>query len=164
MSEDGKGTYQRLIEKGFGIIDGPVTFFKESVIDPIRAKNKTYYYHRQFRRVPTIDECIVGDEVCIYEANEQYKRDRLVDGEVIKILRRRRIECEHFHGYEQKTKKCAKEIEDYEEAAGNWFCKYGDMGGIPNVREAYMKQKHRLLWERRYGPVGTGMNRKTEQQ
>jgi NADH dehydrogenase (ubiquinone) 1 beta subcomplex subunit 10 len=24
-------------------------------------------------------------------------------------------------------------------------------------RECYMKQKHRLVWERRHGPVGTGM-------
>ena len=51
-------------------------FFLENVVEPIRGKNKLYYYHRQFRRVPTIDECDVGDELCVFEANEQYKRDR----------------------------------------------------------------------------------------
>lgn len=33
----------------------------------------------------------------------------------------------------------------------------GDLGGTVDVRRAYMKQKHRMLWERRHGPVGTGM-------
>ena len=50
--------------------------FAEKIVDPIRSKNKQYYYHRRFRRVPTIDECEMGDEVCYYEANEQYKRDK----------------------------------------------------------------------------------------
>ena len=31
----------------------------------------------------------------------------------------------------------------------------GDMGAVPNVKEAYMKQKHRMIWERRHGPVGS---------
>ena len=30
----------------------------------------------------------------------------------------------------------------------------GDMGAKANVLVAYMKQKHRLIWERRHGPVG----------
>ena len=37
----------------------------------------------------------------------------------------------------------------------------GDLGAYKNVRKAFMKQKHRMVWERRYGPVGTGM---TEEQ
>ena len=48
----------------------------EKVVEPLHEKNKTYYYHRRLRRVPTIDECDVGDEVCFFEANEQYKRDK----------------------------------------------------------------------------------------
>jgi len=31
------------------------------------------------------------------------------------------------------------------------------MGIALNVRNAYMKQKHRMIWERRHGPVGSGM-------
>ena len=33
----------------------------------------------------------------------------------------------------------------------------GDLGATGKARECYMKQKHRLLWERRHGKVGTGM-------
>lgn len=155
--------YERFIKGIFSVVDGPVTYFREKVVDPIRSKNKQYYYHRQFRRVPTIDECDVGDEVCVYEANEQYKRDRLVDSEVIKILRQRRIECETFYGRTEMVKKCEKEVEDYEEASGMFFQKYGDMGAVPNVLNAYMKQKHRLIWERRHGAVGQGMKAAEEQ-
>lgn len=31
------------------------------------------------------------------------------------------------------------------------------MGIGLNVKNAYMKQKHRMIWERRHGPVGSGM-------
>lgn len=27
-----------------------------------------------------------------------------------------------------------------------------------------MKQKHRMIWERRHGPVGTGMKPKSEEE
>lgn len=33
----------------------------------------------------------------------------------------------------------------------------GDLGGYANAKSCYMKQKHRLIWERRHGPVGSGM-------
>lgn len=40
----------------------------------------------------------------------------------------------------------------------DWKCFLdGDLGGYGDVRAAYMKQKHRMIWERRHGPVGTGM-------
>ena len=38
----------------------------------------------------------------------------------------------------------------------------GELGPKNNVKAAYMKQKHRMLWERRHGPVGTGMKKSTE--
>lgn len=38
----------------------------------------------------------------------------------------------------------------------------GDLGAYYDAPTAYMKQKHRLIWERRHGPVGTGM--KTEEK
>ncbi|MPC80537.1 NADH dehydrogenase [ubiquinone] 1 beta subcomplex subunit 10 [Portunus trituberculatus] len=49
--------------------------FTESVV----ANNRPQYnwYHQQFRRVPTIDECYTDDIVCYTEANEQFKRDKL---------------------------------------------------------------------------------------
>jgi len=41
----------------------------------------------------------------------------------------------------------------------SWVAKMsdGDLGGYANAKTAYMKQKHRLIWERRHGPVGSGM-------
>jgi NADH dehydrogenase (ubiquinone) 1 beta subcomplex subunit 10 len=41
-------------------------------------KKKIPYYHRRFKRVPTIDECVLRDMPCVFEANEQYKRDKYV--------------------------------------------------------------------------------------
>lgn len=34
----------------------------------------------------------------------------------------------------------------------------GDLGAYADAQKAYMKQKHRLIWERRHGPVGSGVN------
>lgn len=34
----------------------------------------------------------------------------------------------------------------------------GDLGGFGNAETALAKQKHRMIWERRYGPVGSGKN------
>ena len=31
----------------------------------------------------------------------------------------------------------------------------GDLGVNPNSRRALMKQKHRMVWERRNGPIGS---------
>ncbi|THD21580.1 hypothetical protein D915_007599 [Fasciola hepatica] len=33
---------------------------------------------------------------------------------------------------------------------------HGELSWNTDVRHAFMKQKHRMLWERRHGPVGTG--------
>lgn len=55
------------------------------------------------------------------------------------------------------AEKCKDVLAQYEEATANWFTKYGDLGGYHNVKTAYMKQKHRMIWERRHGPVGSGM-------
>ena len=70
-------------------------------------------------------------------------------------------------------------ILDYFSAAKNYFIKYGELGVMNCAAErviiklvdklkdlknscfqALMKQKHRLMWERRHGEVGSGM--KTE--
>ena len=58
----------------------------EKIVEPYRNKNKTYYYHRQYRRVPEIDECDVNDHACFMEANAQFKRDKWVQGSSVKWL------------------------------------------------------------------------------
>jgi len=48
-------------------------------------------------------------------------------------------------------------------AAENYFIKYGEISYITGRAEhALMKQKHRMMWERRHGPVGTGMKTESE--
>lgn len=39
----------------------------------------------------------------------------------------------------------------------------GDLGAYHNVKTAYMKQKHRMIWERRHGPVGSGQKSNSEE-
>ena len=53
-----------------------IFFIPEKFVDPIQAERKGVYYHRRYRRVPTIDECYTDDLCCRYEANEQYLRDK----------------------------------------------------------------------------------------
>lgn len=40
-----------------------------------------------------------------------------------------------------------------EEGELNFFIKYGELGSEADVRDAYMKQKHRLVWERRHPEI-----------
>jgi len=134
-------------------IDGPVTWFREKVVKPNQQQYP--WYHQKFRRVPSIDECYTDDAVCIFEANQQYKRDRLVDTEIMGILRSRFEDCVVYEKPDHMTK-CLKVFNDMEEATANWFAKYGDLGAYHDAKTALMKQKHRMIWERRHGPVGCG--------
>lgn len=157
MGGDGppQNAFSGFIDALVSTLDVPSTWVRETFVD----KNRSSYnwYHRQFRRVPTIDECYTDDIVCYIEANEQFKRDRMVDNEILNILRQRQEDCVMYEGPNHKEK-CAPLREAYEKAAENWFIKYGDLGVYGNVKDAYMKQKHRMIWERRHGPVGSGMN------
>jgi len=148
--------YLQTITNFYNLFDRPVTWFRESIVVP----NQKYsaWYHRVYRRVPTIDECYTDDAVCIYEAEEQFSRDQAVETEILSILRNRRDDCIKRE-YPDHKPHCIKVAEAYDEAAGHWFTKYGDLGHYTNAKRAFMKQKHRLLWERRHGPVGTGMNK-----
>lgn len=135
--------------------DGPTEWFKTNVTD--RFRRKYPYYHQRFPRVPTIDQCYIDDYLCYHEANEQYKRDRLVDLEIVSILRRRREQCFQWYGKQRDLveKHCGQVMKDYDESSTNYFIKYGDMGSVYNVKNAFMKQKHRMLWEQKYGEVGS---------
>ena len=41
--------------------------------------------------------------------------------------------------------------DEYNRAQLNFYIKYGDMGASAKSRSALMKQKHRMIWERRNG-------------
>ncbi|XP_046991510.1 NADH dehydrogenase [ubiquinone] 1 beta subcomplex subunit 10 [Schistocerca americana] len=150
----GRNPMQRFANAVSSVVEGPVIWFREKVVEPNRP---TYYwYHRKMRRVPTIDECYTDDAVCYLEANAQFKRDKMVESEILSILRQRYEDCVHYETPDH-VPKCKLLLDQYNKAAENWFIKYGDLGFVGDVRDAFMKQKHRMVWERRHGPVGSGM-------
>uniref|UniRef100_C1L7L5 NADH dehydrogenase [ubiquinone] 1 beta subcomplex subunit 10 n=1 Tax=Schistosoma japonicum TaxID=6182 RepID=C1L7L5_SCHJA len=136
------------------IIDIPVTLFRVHVVDKVRTPYP--YYHKRYNRVPTVDQCLTDDFACLEEADQQYRRDRLVDMNIVRILRNSKNQCIqwHKHDHEDVNQFCGPLIADYENAAVNYYIKYGELHHSANVTEVFMKQKHRMLWERRHGPVG----------
>ena len=142
-----KNTFFDRIMSVTSIFDGPATFFREKVLN--KTQKNYPYYHRQFNRVPTVDECPYNDAICIYEANEQYLRDKKVDKFIVQILGERVEECYIREGNYDGFEKCRKLDEDHEKALTNYFIKYGDLGANGTCVDAYMKQKHRLIWQRR---------------
>lgn len=124
-------------------VDVPVTTFR-GVVDGIRSKNKSVYYHQKFRRVPDLTECEEGDYLCYYEAEMQWRRDYKVDQEIVKVIQERMRACHQREGasYEQN---CAKEIQQFNEVTRDFQSRYGDLGAYANGRKCLMKQKQRML-------------------
>nr|CAG4649032.1 EOG090X0LTN [Polyphemus pediculus] len=154
-----RNTLESFARAVYNTIDAPVTWVRETIVVPNRKES--VYYHQKFRRVPTIDECYTDDEICRFEAQQQFNRDKLVDSEIVGLTRQRLKECIIFERPDHVVK-CRKLKEDFDLAAENYSMKYGDLGPLNDVLAGYMKQKHRLLWERRHGPVGTGMKNQEE--
>ncbi|XP_064478665.1 NADH dehydrogenase [ubiquinone] 1 beta subcomplex subunit 10-like [Ornithodoros turicata] len=140
-----KNIVESFAEAAFNMVDRPVTWFRETIVAPNRPKY--YWYHEKLRRVPEIDECYTDDLMCKFEADQQFKRDRDVESSILRILRRRRDDCYLYEAPDHD--RCIPMENDYEEAKLNWFIKYGDIGPQGNVVKAFMKQKHRLVYERR---------------
>uniref|UniRef100_G3MP36 NADH dehydrogenase [ubiquinone] 1 beta subcomplex subunit 10 n=2 Tax=Amblyomma TaxID=6942 RepID=G3MP36_AMBMU len=137
--------FESFINGIYAMFDVPVTWVRENIVVPNRAEYN--WYHRKYRRVPTIDECYTDDMMCKFEANEQYKRDMKVDSKIVNLLSRRRDDCMTYEmGNEEK---CQHIIDQYKQAELNWFIKYGDITPHQTVVAAFMKQKHRLIAERR---------------
>ncbi|KAK6727926.1 hypothetical protein RB195_005534 [Necator americanus] len=149
---DSRGTiFPRMRYYAHKAFDAPATWFRETIVEPINNRNRLPYYHRKLTRVPEIDECGVNDKACFFEANEQFRLDKMVDGFILQTLRHRVDRCLNYN--DPDLSKCAKVIEDMEENELNFFIKYGELGGEADVRDAYMKQKHRLIWERRHPEI-----------
>lgn len=51
-------------------------FIVERIVEPLHDKYKQPYYHRKLNRVPELDECVVNDLGCFYEANNQFRLDK----------------------------------------------------------------------------------------
>ena len=102
--------------------------------------------------------------------------NRKVDFEIIKILKQRYFRCSFYeravNEFYDLDKICQKELKDLKQAELNLFIKCksnaknlyfalpfeidlqilftdGELGPYSNVVDAFMKQKHRLIWERR---------------
>ena len=46
------------------LLTGPPRYFHEKIVKPNQAPEYPYY-HKRYRRVPTIDECYMSDYVCM---------------------------------------------------------------------------------------------------
>lgn len=68
----GQGTHGHGDTEGRGCLTAAVAEWIESR----QAKNKFYYYHQKFPRVPDLSECVEGDHLCFFEAEAQWRRDR----------------------------------------------------------------------------------------
>ncbi|CAH8600147.1 unnamed protein product [Heterobilharzia americana] len=152
--------FNRFAKKVCLLFEVPVVLFHDQVVEKVR---KPYpYYHKRYQRVPTIDQCRIDDLACVAEANRQFNRDRLVDLNIVQILRNRKAECQRWYNYEREDieRFCGTFISEYEEAAVNYYIKYGELHWSGNVINAFMKQKHRMLWEKRNGPIGGNKKKK----
>ncbi|KAI3409869.1 hypothetical protein GPALN_006243 [Globodera pallida] len=132
--------------------DWPATWFRENIVEPLHDKHKMPYYHRKISRVHEVDQCGVNDRVCLYEAEEQFRLDKLVDHYIRDILFNRFTKCVRFNGHDNLYR-CAKQVDDFENADLNFFIKYGELGSEQTLPACYMKQKHRLIWERRHPEI-----------
>eukprot|EP00088_Acartia_fossae_P036862 TRINITY_DN38051_c0_g1_i1.p1 TRINITY_DN38051_c0_g1~~TRINITY_DN38051_c0_g1_i1.p1 ORF type:complete len:191 (-),score=55.10 TRINITY_DN38051_c0_g1_i1:341-913(-) len=164
-----------IVKLKHSLITKPALWIRKNIVEPNRGEAEPYY-HRHFRRVPQIDECYQDDVVCRAEAQEQFLRDKEVEAEIICILRNRFEDCLMYEkgtgmaayqptnmgvpiSVKKGDHKCKRMFETFEKASENFFIKYGEIGKTSRVEDAYMKQKHRLMWERRHGPIGTGMKK-----
>ncbi|XP_053210569.1 NADH dehydrogenase [ubiquinone] 1 beta subcomplex subunit 10-like [Panonychus citri] len=151
---------QSLSNFAFNLFDVPATWIHDKIVVPNRKQS--VYYHYKFPRVPTVDECYVDDYACLWEADQQYKRDRKVEKNIIKILVRRYDECMATYGGVDSTARawCEHLLEDRDKAETNYMIKYGElrMDGTAALNlmenrtrsaDVYLKQKHRYVWERK---------------
>lgn len=133
-------------------VRSPAYWVRENIVEPNRGP-KYYWYHRKFARALPIDECYMDDFACIYEANIEFRRVLMVDRETLNILQRRRDFCWWWHqtkqGRQFPAEECQDIIDTYKREEINFFIKYGDMAYNSSVEQAYMKQKNRMIMERR---------------
>lgn len=137
------------------LIRKPAHWLRENVVEPNRGP-KYYWYHKRFKHALPVDECYFDDLACLYEADVEYKRNREVDKATIELLRNRLDACYFWHSNRKggamkimATDEC-KELEDtWERERENYQTKYGEIHFQHTVVQAYIRQKVRMIAERR---------------
>lgn len=95
-------------------------YIAEKIVEPNQQDYP--WYHQEFRRVPTIDQCYTDDVACHFEANQQFRRDKMVENEILNILRQRFEDCVLYEAPDHMVK-CKPVYDTYEKAVENWFTK-----------------------------------------
>jgi len=149
-----RNLFDHYLEPVFALIRWPADWFHNNVAERYKGP-KYYWYHRRFRRATPIDECYIDDDACAYEANLEFLRNRRVDKATLDILKYRVDSCYTYYYHEKglnyvvPSAKC-KDIKDtYDREEENFFIKYGEMPAKATIINAYTKQKHRMIMERR---------------
>eukprot|EP00088_Acartia_fossae_P018184 TRINITY_DN20476_c0_g1_i1.p1 TRINITY_DN20476_c0_g1~~TRINITY_DN20476_c0_g1_i1.p1 ORF type:complete len:190 (-),score=33.72 TRINITY_DN20476_c0_g1_i1:87-656(-) len=171
-----------LVRASYAVAVKPAIWIRKNIVEPNLPSEPEAWYHRRFRRVPTIDECYVDDVVCRTEAQAQFMRDKQVESSIVRILKNRLEDCVFYEKGtgpaswgqprfgptidlgDESNHPCKQLLDTWRRASENYFIKYGELGYMPRVENAFMKQKHRLMWERRHGPIGSGMKEEEQQE
>lgn len=147
------------------LVRAPVRWVRSNVVEPNRGP-KYYWYHRKYPRALPIDECYIDDFPCMYEAHLEYERTRKVDRATLDILRFRRDNCWYWHQTnigEFATSDACKDIaETFEREEANYHTKYGEMTHRATVVQAFNKQKHRMIVDRRKAQMESEKESKPE--
>lgn len=130
----------------------PVHWARENIVVANRGP-RYYWYHKQFEKALPIDECYLDDYACIQEADIEFNRGFLVDRATLELLRYRKDQCNYWHRTTDDRDGQKEDCSDLEatlkQAELNYHIKYGDTRFKSGVYEAYTKQKHRMIMERR---------------
>lgn len=135
----------------------PAHWIRENIVEPNRGP-KYYWYHRKFGKALPVDECFIDDYPCIYEADLEYKRTRMVDKATLELLQERVESCDYWNqttkGVAGYSENCNDLRKVFREEETNYFIKYGELMANHTVIHAYNKQKHRMIMERRLARKG----------
>jgi len=118
-----------------------------NTFNAIGSNKSSRFFHQQFRRVPNIWECGTEDQICVFEAESQFRRDKKVDAEIIKVIEQRKKVCMARAGIYGEVD-CKHLLEQLEQCEQAWHIKYGDTGIHCNARNALQKQKNRFIEDR----------------
>lgn len=133
----------------------PAHWMRENIVEPNRGP-KYYWYHKKFKRALPIDECYHDDLACIYEADVEYKRIRMVDRATLALLKQRLDNCYNWNSTRKggpmlvaSEEECGSLKEVWERERENFHIKYGEQHFQHSVTQAYTRQKVRMIAERR---------------